>query len=614
VAKIFVTNLDMYLPSLPLAVPLLMAAFLVGTSKLMPPRLRDFLAILTATFVAVVCVILMLLSRHQPIVYWFGGWLPHDGVALGISFFIDPISAGLAALVSLLVIAAFVYSLRYFDTVGTLYHALMLIFLGGMCGFSLSGDLFNMFVFLELMSAASVALCGYESQDPGSLQGALNFGIINTIAALLVLNGIGMLYARTGALNLAQIGATLGGGVDGLVITAFTFILTGFLIKAGAVPFHFWLADAYAVAPTPVCILFASVIDALALYAVARIYWTVFEGSLGAHTEALRGILVGAGILTALLGGVMCFAQHDIKRLLAFSTISHVGILLTGIGLLTPKALAGAAMYVAGHAMTKASLFLGAGILLHRFGSVDELQLRGRGRRLLITAVVFVLGGMGLAGMPPFGTFLGNTMMDEAAKQHGYSWLAAIVFAAEVLTGGAVLRFAGRVFGGWGAGEEARTAEDVTPQQNPETEGGRDRTPVTMIIPTVALCLLGIVLGVVPGFRHEAELAAIGLHDTAAYLAQVLNGLVSARPSPEQLSSLLPTVVRGTASTVCAVLIALIALSQPRLWIMRFPGVRSVQAGIRTLRQLHSGHVGDYVTWLVLGVGAFGALFRSRLF
>ncbi|MBV8884103.1 MAG: hypothetical protein JO235_08910, partial [Chroococcidiopsidaceae cyanobacterium CP_BM_RX_35] len=314
------------LPSLPLAVPLLMATIIAGTSKVMPPRLRDLLAILAAVFVGVVCVILMVSSSEEPIVYWFGGWRPHGGIALGISFFIDPISAGLAALASLLVVATLVYSLRYFDEVGALYQVIILVLLGAMCGFSLSGDLFNMFVFVELMFAAAVVLCGYESNEPGPLQGALNFGIINAIAALLILNGIGMVYARTGALNLAQIRETLGSETDNLVIIAFAFILTGFLIKAAAVPFHFWLADAYAVAPTPVCILLAGVMDALSLYAVARIYWTVFEAPLGTHAEILRSILVGAGVLTAVVGGVMCFVQHHIKRLLAFSTISHIGI------------------------------------------------------------------------------------------------------------------------------------------------------------------------------------------------------------------------------------------------------------------------------------------------
>ena len=171
----------------------------------------------------------------------------------------------------------------------------MLVFLAGIVGFCLSGDLFNMFVFYELFSVAAYALAGYRTTDPGSVRGALNFAITNSVGAILVLSGIALLYGRTGALNLAQLGQSLAAGpADRLVVVAFLLLMVGFFVKAAVVPFHFWLADAYALAPIVVGVLFAGVVSELGLYAVARVYWTVFSAPL-AGVEGLSGVLLRRG-------------------------------------------------------------------------------------------------------------------------------------------------------------------------------------------------------------------------------------------------------------------------------------------------------------------------------
>src|SRR5205823_10604576 len=189
---------------------------------------------------------------------WFGGWRPRGGIALGIDFAVDPLGAGLAAVAGLMVALAFLFSIGYFAEVGqTLFQVLMLVVLAAMGGFALTGDLFDMFVFLELMSVAAVALTMYMNDEPGPLQGGINFLVTSTVGALLMLMGITLLYARTGALNLAQIGSALDRHrADGLVVTAFVLIAAGLLTKAATVPLHLWLVDAYTVAPLPVAIVF----------------------------------------------------------------------------------------------------------------------------------------------------------------------------------------------------------------------------------------------------------------------------------------------------------------------------------------------------------------------
>ena len=354
--------------------PLLAAAAISAAGPLLGKtrRILDAVAIGVAASVAVMLMIIMVRTAGGDQVYWFAGFRPARGIAIGIDFEVGPLSAGLASLAAVLVTAAMTFSWRYFERVATYYHALMLIFLAGMTGFCLTGDIFDLFVWFELMGVAAYALTAYRPEERGPLQGALNFAITNSVGAYLSLSGIGLIYGRTGALNMAQIGAYIGRHPpDGLVAVAFLLIISGLLIKSAIVPFHFWLADAHAVAPTPVCVLFSGVMVELGLYGIARVYWSMFGQALG-HRAAISHLFLALGVLTAVVGALFCFRERHIKRLLAFSTISHAGIFLAGIALLTPLGLAGTAIYVAGHGLVKAALFLCVGIVLHRLGSVNE--------------------------------------------------------------------------------------------------------------------------------------------------------------------------------------------------------------------------------------------------
>ncbi|HZU91840.1 MAG TPA: proton-conducting transporter membrane subunit, partial [Stellaceae bacterium] len=190
------------LAPLPVALPLLAAALLLVCERPLHGPKIDAVAVATAAATTVICGLLAWRAAPQPIVTWFGGWRPHQGVAIGIAFTVDLAGAALAALAALLFTASFVFAWGYFDEVGARFHVLMLIFLAGIAGFCLTGDLFNLFVFFELMSASAFALCGYKIEEPESLQGSLNFAVTNTIGAFLVLSGIGLLYGRTGALNM----------------------------------------------------------------------------------------------------------------------------------------------------------------------------------------------------------------------------------------------------------------------------------------------------------------------------------------------------------------------------------------------------------------------------
>lgn len=601
------------LAPLAITVPFLAAALLIAALPVSRAR-ADLLAVAVAGAVTVLCVLLTIdaLDTGAPVEF-LGGWEPREGgVALGISLAIDPLGAGLATLAALLVAMALLFTWRFFDVPGRLFHALMLVFCGGLVGFALTGDLFNMFVFFELMSVSAYALTAYRIERPGSLQGALGFAVTGSVGAIMILFGIALLYGRTGALNMAQVGEALAGReADGLVIVAFALICGGLLVKAAAVPFHFWLADAYAVAPTPAAIVFTGVMSDLGVYAVARIYWTVFEGPLGSQTEEVRAVLIGFAVVTALLGGIMCLVQEHLKRLLAFATISQVGVALIGVGLLTPSGLAAAALLVPADGLLRAGLFVCVGILLHRCGSVRELRLHGRGIEVpRIVGVLFVAGALGLAALPPLGAFAGKGLLEEAAIDVDYGWVIPVVLIATALTSAALLRAAGRIFRGWGARE---TIEAGGEDEDAEALTGRDRTPVVMLACATFLIVAGLALGAVPGATDTVHDAAAQFTDRQLYAATVLHGGQGAAPAHAAPSIGVVEVILALAGVALALAFTSLLLRRRLPFHLALDSPLIYERALVRLRRLHSGQIGDYVTWAVVGFAILGTALAATL-
>jgi len=597
-------------PLIPLtvAVPLLAAALLAAFSPFVTRRVIELSSIAVAAAVTAMCLLLLSGASEAPLVYWFGGHMPRDGLALGIAFVVDPLGAALAAFAGVLVTATLVYSWRYFDAVGVLFHSLLLIFLAGIIGLAISGDLFNIFVFLELLSVAAFALTGYKIEETGPLQGALNFGVTNTVGAFFVLWGIALLYGRTGALNLAQMGETLAGGpVDSLVVTAIALLATGFFIKAAIVPFHFWLADTYATAPLPVCILLGGVVSELGLFAFARVYWTVFDGALASSHEELRMLLLVAGALTAVVGAVMSFAQRHLQRMLAFSVIAHAGLLLVGLGLMSPAGLAGVAVYLLADGLVKASLFMCLGILQHRLGGVDELRLHGRARHMIFTGALFLVGGLVLAGIPPAGTYAGKALLEEEANLLGLSWVTPLFVLVSCLTGGAVLRAAGKVFMGWGP-PPGHSGGEEDAQVGQETTVERDRTPAVMFVPALVLLTAAIIIPFVPGLLGGSEAAAVAFADRPAYAGSVLLGTRHPITEARAHEWTVPTeLIAGAASVIGAVALAAFTLRRAPLPQKALGKARTgAERVVGGLTKLHSRHIGDYMAWLTMGAALLG--------
>lgn len=596
-----------HLVALAVALPLLGSVVLAVCDRWLPRTALDAMALGWAAATVADLALLWARAGHGHVVAWLGGWRPHAGTSVGIVLVGDRTGTGIALLVALLVLAVVAYSWRYFDEPprghSGIFPALVLLFEAGMTGFALTGDLFNAFVFFELMGVAAYALTGYRVEDPRPLQGALTFGVVNSLAAYATLLGIGLLYARTGELGFAQIGERLADrSADPLLSCAFALVLVGLLVKAAIVPFHFWLPDAHAVAPTPVCMLLSGVMVELGTYGTARVYWIVFSGPGGIPAPLFRQVMISAGVLTGLVGCLMCWHQHHLKRLLAFSTVAHSGMFLVGFALLTPEGTAGTALYVAAHAGIKAALFGLTGILLDRYGSVDEHELYGRGRELPLIGALYTAGVFGLAAMPPFGTALGKAIAEHAAGLH-HAWLPALYVLVSAVTGGAVLRAALRVFAGAGPAPPAERDHE-----EPETTEPARRIPRPMVAVPFALLAAALAAGLVPAWEAAVTRAADVFTDRTGYLAAVLHSARPAPPATPVSGWTAEGVLLGVLSSLLAVSLAVGSLWGPARSKAPAHALRRAMGRLHTrcvlpLVRLHSGRPSDYLTWLVVGLG-----------
>jgi multicomponent Na+:H+ antiporter subunit D len=588
------------LPPLPVAGTLAIAGTLLVLSHALPSRVPDTIAVLTAIAAGAICVIMAMHTAQQPLVYWFGGWAPRGGLVLGIGFVVDQVGAAIAAFIALLFAVTLVFAWGYYDEVHAHFHVLMLLFMAGMIGFCLTHDLFNLFVWFEVMSVAAFAVTGYALRS-SAIEGALNFTVVNTVGSYLILGGIGLIYSEVGQLDFAALEKGVAAAPGDPVITAsFAMLSIGLLIKAAQVPFQFWLSDAHAVAPSPVSVIFSGAMVALGLYGVAKLTWTVFAPS-AVVLHVVHTLLLGMGVGSAVVGGVMALIQRHIKRLLAFSTISHVGIMLIGLALLDHAGLSGMLVYLVGHGLVKGALFMIAGILLATCGGIDEIGLRGMGRDIWPAGIAMAVGGLLLAGLP-FGLMGEGTRLIETGSQHmAGAWTELPLLVGGACTGGAVLRVAGRVFLGLGQmpGEEERSPTE-------EEQEKADRPLWLMLAPTALLLLLAL-----PGAHAAGDFAGrAAMSFMHPNVAAILGSSGTPAPAFVEPQSGSPGSWISWLSVLSALGIAGFQLRRrhlPRLLVRVFD--RGTTPVVDALNAVHSGMIGDYVAWVAVGMALFTLVF-----
>jgi multicomponent Na+:H+ antiporter subunit D len=480
-----------HLPVLIVAVPLIAAPI---CAVILRGQIAYALAVLVAlaTFAMSLALARRVLTEGA-VYYAMGGWPP----PWGIVYVVDPLAAMLLVLVTGM--AAIIMPGTYYGVgrevarrTQRLFYTVALLVLSGMLGIVITGDAFNLYVFLEISSLASYTLVASGS-DRRALPAALNYLIQGTIGATFILIGVGLLYIATGTLNMADMSVRLQGQADNAAVqAALAFILVGAAIKFALFPAHAWLPNAYTHAPSMVSAFFGATATKLGAYILIRFVYSVFGADFSFNLMGIAWVLVPAGIAAAFVGSLVAIWQNDLKRMLAYSSIAQVGYIALGIGFNNRDGLIGAIVHIFNHGVMKGALFLVMACVIFRIGGANLAHFRGLGRRMPLTMVCFVVAGLSLVGVPLTVGFVSKWYLVLGAIEAGL-WPVAIMIVVSSLLGVVYL---------W------RVVE-VAYFEPPEDDRKMNEAPLLLLLPTVTLALLCVALGISTEFTVEIAARAV---------------------------------------------------------------------------------------------------------
>ncbi|MEU4428925.1 Na+/H+ antiporter subunit D [Actinoplanes sp. NPDC024001] len=497
-----------WLVPLPVVMPLLGAALTLMMAGRPRAQRTVSLTALTATLL-VSAALLYLSTTEGTLVVAVGGWV----APLGIVLVADELAALMLVVSAAVTVCVLVYSIGqgmadgHEETPLSVYHPTYLVLTAGVTNAFLAGDLFNLYVGFEILLVASYVLLTLGGTE-NRIRAGTTYVVVSLLSSVIFLTALGLVYAATGTLNMAQLAGRLDALPDGLRLTLQGMLLLAFGIKAAVFPLSSWLPDSYPTAPAPVTAVFAGLLTKVGVYAIVRTETLLFPG--GRATT----VLLIAALLTMVVGILGAVAQSDIKRLLSFTLVSHIGYLLFGVGLTSRLGLSSAIFYVVHHITVQTTLFLAAGLIEKRGGSTALDRLGGLARLNPVLALAFLIPALNLAGIPPFSGFIGKLGLIEAGVADGGP-LAWLLVAGSVLTSLLTLYAIARVWNlaFWRA---------PNPAMPSPAEG---RCPPLMIVPTLALVTLGVGLTVLAGpLFAVGDQAAGDLLHRDGYARAVLGG------------------------------------------------------------------------------------------
>ncbi len=492
---------------LPVVVPLFSAGLALAMWR--RPRAQSYISVAALSIVLVASAVLLVLTDAGPLVVDVGGW----AAPVGIDLVADRLSTLMLTVSSAVTLCVLIYSLAQGAAEGeesapvAIYHPTYLVLTAGVANAFLSGDLFNIYVGFEILLAASYVLLTLGGTHERIRAGSI-YVVVALLSSLLFLIAIAMIYASTGTVNLAQLAERLPEIDPGVRLVLQGLLLVAFGIKAAVFPLSAWLPDSYPTAPAPVTAVFAGLLTKVGVYAIIRTQTLLFpEGRFDT-------VLLWVALATMLVGILGAVAQDDVKRLLSFTLVSHIGFMIFGIALSSQAGLGAAIFYVAHHITVQTALFLVVGLMERRGGTTSLERLGGLAKVAPLLAVLFFVPAMNLGGIPPLSGFLGKIGLLQAGVQDG-GGLAMALVAGSVLTSLLTLY---ALVKAWN-----KAFWQTPPAELPDGDNPKHKLPLGMVGPTAALVVVGLTLTFAGGPLYAyTDRAAGTLRDRQQYVDAVL--------------------------------------------------------------------------------------------
>lgn len=497
--------------AVPILLPALTAAFLVLAIRYDLKRQRLFSVISTAALLIVAVGLLFVADEGRTLPYALGNWPAPFGIVLAL----DRLSALMVALAAGLALVVVLYACEGWDAKGRHFHALFQFQLMGICGAFLTGDVFNLFVFFEVMLIASYGLM-LHGGGPRRLRAGFHYVATNLIGSTLFLFAVGLIYAVTGTLNMADLAlraATIEPADTALLRTGVVLLFLVFALKASLVPLHWWLPTAYAAAPAPTAALFA-IMTKIGAYAIIRMHVMVFGEHAGAMAGAAQDWIVPAAVATLVLGSLGVLATRRLADLAAFAVVWSMGSLLLAIAVPGGAGVTAALYYAVHSTVAGAALFLTADLVARRRGTqADALVLARPGEQATLIGAIFLIAAVSMAGLPPLSGFIGKLFVLEAVRQvwAPWSWAAILLTSLFVIVGFA--RAGTLLF--W-------KSETVVERAAPPQKFGAPALTLT-VAPVAALLLATAALAAFAGSAAQfMEAAAAQITDVRGYVTGIM--------------------------------------------------------------------------------------------
>jgi multicomponent Na+:H+ antiporter subunit D len=508
-------------PLMPLfVVTPLAATFLIMIVGRFVKDFNKYYTSLTLLFLVIISFSCLFNIGENVDVYKVGGWQPINKIPIGIYMVMDGFSAIVVCIINLIGFLVAIYSISYIKryTSENYFYALFCLMIAGMNGVVLSGDLFNIFVFLEIsvISAYSLVAFGVEKNE---LEASFKYQVLGSIASFLILFGIGFIYWKTKTLNIADIREAFKTGYDkSFYLFVQLLILSGFGLKAAIMPFHAWLPDAHSSAPSPISAMLSGVfIKAVGIYVIIRLFFNMFV-----ITESMSILITTMGTLSMVIGVFLAIGQWDIKRLLAYHSISQMGYVMLSVGIgmilisrgvkqeVAALAIAGGIFHLINHAAFKGLLFLNAGAIEYTIGTRNLKEMGGLAKSMPATSATSFVASMSISGIPPFNGFFSKLIIIVAAITAKFYLLAALAVIVSIITLASFLKFQRYAF-------YDKSDEDKRPEAK--------EVPYPMIFSMIVLSIVCLLLSLlaVPVVRDAVLTPAINiLMDPLKYSSQII--------------------------------------------------------------------------------------------